>query len=161
MAQQWGLLEVWLRPSSFVWSCMWLLKDQGADPWGSLTIWLEKQLSGAAPSHPQPQLRALTGQGLSVLDLWVPQVLGGLWGETEAGREELLGISNKLVYSISANNLAHDLQNRSTHQIKDLHPSFGEEEDAMKQKNATNPVFIHTPGTREPDHTLTAQVLAS
>lgn len=64
--------------------------------------------------------------------------------------------SSKLVYSISANNLACDLQNRSTHQIRNLHPSFGKQEDAMMQKNARSPVFIHTPGSREPDHTLSS-----
>lgn len=38
-------------------------------------IWLAEQMSGAVPPHPQPQVGAPTGQGLSVFDLWAPQVL--------------------------------------------------------------------------------------
>lgn len=97
------------------------IKEQIHD-WSWLFGWKSNVWSWAIPPSPQPQVRAPTGQGLRVLDLWAPHVLRGHWGGTELGREEIFGVSNKLVYSISAHNLAHDLQNRSTHQIRTYIP---------------------------------------
>jgi len=78
----------------------------------------------------------------------------------EAGTEELFGISSKSVCSIAANNFACDLRNSRQHQIRDLAPSFGKEEDAMKQKDAANRTFIHSQRSAG-SQTLPAQVPAS
>lgn len=68
----------------------------------------------------------------------------------EAGRDESFGISSKSVSLMAVNNLAYNIQTSSRHPvrdpIRDLPPSFGKEKDAMKQKDAANPIFIHTPG---------------
>lgn len=158
VAQQWRLLEVRLRPSSFVWSCLWLLKDWGEDPWLNSAIWLEKQMSGAVPLHPQPLVRAPTGQGLSVLDLWLCRY----WEGSEEGQK--LGGKNYLEsqtseFTQSLQTTWHMTSKTEAHTRPGTYiPSLGKREDAMMQKNATNPVFIHTPSSREPDHTLTSTI---